>query len=56
MLETYAAAGVNRVSIGVQSMVPHVLAALGRTHDPGNVERAVAAGPGASGCRRSTST
>ena len=43
LLETYARAGVNRVSIGVQSMVPHVLAALGRTHDPANVERAVAA-------------
>ena len=43
LLETYVAAGVNRVSIGVQSMVPHVLAALGRTHDPANVERAVAA-------------
>lgn len=43
MVETFAAAGVDRVSIGVQSMVPHVLAALGRTHDPGNVERAVAA-------------
>ena len=43
MFETYAGAGVNRVSIGVQSMVPHVLAALGRTHDPANVERAVAA-------------
>ena len=43
MLETFAAAGVDRVSIGVQSMVPEVLAALGRTHDPGNVERAVAA-------------
>ena len=43
LVETYAAAGVNRVSIGVQSMVPHVLAALGRTHDPANVERAVAA-------------
>ena len=43
MFETYVAAGVNRVSIGVQSMVPHVLAALGRTHDPANVERAVAA-------------
>ncbi|MGI9030397.1 MAG: radical SAM family heme chaperone HemW [Ilumatobacteraceae bacterium] len=41
MIETYAAAGVNRVSIGVQSMVAHVLSALGRTHDPGNVERAV---------------
>jgi coproporphyrinogen III oxidase-like Fe-S oxidoreductase len=33
------AAGVNRVSIGVQSMVPSVLAALGRTHQPDNVER-----------------
>ncbi len=40
-LATYAAAGVNRLSIGVQSMVPHVLAALGRTHDPVNVVRAV---------------
>jgi oxygen-independent coproporphyrinogen-3 oxidase len=37
----YAAAGVNRVSLGVQSMVPHVLTGLGRTHDPANVERAV---------------
>ena len=43
MFETYLAAGVTRVSIGVQSMVPHVLAALGRTHDPANVETAVAA-------------
>ena len=41
--ETYLAAGVTRVSIGVQSMVPHVLAALGRTHDPANVETAVSA-------------
>ena len=39
---TYAAAGVNRVSLGVQSMRAHVLAELGRTHDPANVERAVA--------------
>ena len=31
------------MSIGVQSMSPHVLASLGRTHDPANVERAVAA-------------
>jgi putative oxygen-independent coproporphyrinogen III oxidase len=43
LFDTYAGAGVNRVSIGVQSMVPHVLRALGRTHDPANVERAVAA-------------
>ena len=27
----------NRLSFGVQSMVPHVLSALGRTHDPANV-------------------
>lgn len=43
MMCTYADAGVNRVSIGVQSMVPSVLAALGRTHVPVNVEHAVAA-------------
>ncbi len=40
-LRTYRGAGVNRLSFGVQSMVPHVLAALGRTHDPENVQRAV---------------
>jgi oxygen-independent coproporphyrinogen-3 oxidase len=39
----YAAGGVTRISMGVQSMVPEVLASLGRTHDPANVERAVAA-------------
>ncbi|MCU1392111.1 MAG: hemN [Ilumatobacteraceae bacterium] len=43
MMRTYAAAGVNRVSIGVQSMVPEVLLSLGRTHVPANVERAVEA-------------
>ncbi len=43
MLHTYRAAGVNRVSIGVQSMVPKVLASLGRTHVPANVDHAVAA-------------
>ena len=37
----YRRAGVNRLSLGVQSMVPHVLASLGRTHDPANVRRAV---------------
>lgn len=41
MMETYAGAGVNRVSIGVQSMVTEVLASLGRTHTPDNVARAV---------------
>lgn len=39
----YAAGGVNRLSIGVQSMVPEVLTALGREHDPGNVRRAAEA-------------
>ena len=33
--------GFNRISFGVQSAVPHVLATLERTHDPANVERAV---------------
>ncbi len=42
-LGRYRAAGVTRVSFGVQSMVPAVLAALGRTHDPESVARAVAA-------------
>ncbi|HWS48312.1 MAG TPA: radical SAM family heme chaperone HemW [Acidimicrobiia bacterium] len=41
-LRSYAAAGVNRLSFGVQSMVPRVLTALGRTHDPQNVARAIA--------------
>src|SRR3954452_19289373 len=41
MMRTYASSGVNRVSIGVQSMGPSVLASLGRTHVPGNVVRAV---------------
>lgn len=43
MMQTFVAAGVNRVSIGVQSMVGHVLSALGREHDTSNVERAVEA-------------
>jgi len=41
LMETYAAAGVNRVSIGVQSMVTHVLSVLGRHHDRSNVAVAV---------------
>jgi oxygen-independent coproporphyrinogen-3 oxidase len=41
-LGAYRRAGVNRLSFGVQSMAPHVLAALGRTHDPANVTRAIA--------------
>lgn len=42
-----AAAGVTRLSIGMQSAVPHVLAALDRTHEPANVETAVRAARGA---------
>ena len=42
-----AAAGVTRLSIGMQSAVPHVLAALDRSHDPANVATAVAAARGA---------
>ncbi|WP_194398298.1 radical SAM family heme chaperone HemW [Microbacterium atlanticum] len=42
-----AASGVTRMSIGMQSAVPHVLAALDRTHDPDNVRTAVAAARGA---------
>ncbi|MDZ8172856.1 radical SAM family heme chaperone HemW [Microbacterium xanthum] len=38
-----ADAGVTRMSIGMQSAVPHVLAALDRTHRPENVETAVRA-------------
>lgn len=40
-LATYRAGGVTRMSFGVQSMADHVLASLGRTHDPANVVRAV---------------
>jgi putative oxygen-independent coproporphyrinogen III oxidase len=43
LLQTYAAVGVDRASVGVQSMVPHVLAALGRWHVPEHVVRAVGA-------------
>ena len=39
----YADGGVTRISIGVQSMDPEVLATLGREHDPANVRRAVEA-------------
>ena len=40
-LAVLRAGGINRISFGVQSAVPHVLATLERTHDPANVERAV---------------
>ncbi len=42
LVAAYAAGGINRLSLGVQSMVDHVLAGLGRTHVPDNVRRAVA--------------
>ncbi len=40
-LAELAASGFTRVSFGMQSAVPHVLATLERTHNPANVERAV---------------
>jgi putative oxygen-independent coproporphyrinogen III oxidase len=42
LFAAWRAAGVTRVSFGVQSMAPHVLAGLGRRHDPGAVPGAVA--------------
>ena len=47
LMAVYAQGGVNRISLGVQSMVDHVLRSLGRTHDPSNVKRAVGAIRGA---------
>ena len=40
-LEIYVDHGVNRISLGVQSMVPHVLRSLGREHNPDNVYNSV---------------
>ncbi|WP_098409333.1 radical SAM family heme chaperone HemW [Paramicrobacterium agarici] len=42
-LEELAAAGFTRVSFGMQSAVPHVLATLERTHDPARIPDVVAA-------------
>ncbi len=42
-LEVLAAGGFTRVSIGMQSVVPHVLRTLDRTHDPARVAVAVEA-------------
>jgi oxygen-independent coproporphyrinogen-3 oxidase len=42
-LRQLADGGFTRVSLGMQSAVPHVLATLERTHDPANVARAVEA-------------
>lgn len=41
LFSQWRAAGVNRVSFGVQSMASHVLDGLGRRHDPDSVHRAV---------------
>jgi putative oxygen-independent coproporphyrinogen III oxidase len=41
-LAAYRSAGVNRLSFGAQSTVAHVLEALGRTHHPGDLDRAAA--------------
>jgi putative oxygen-independent coproporphyrinogen III oxidase len=38
-LESIRSSGVNRISIGMQSAVPHVLRTLDRTHNPENVVR-----------------
>ncbi|WP_066634791.1 radical SAM family heme chaperone HemW [Serinicoccus hydrothermalis] len=45
--EQLAAQGFTRVSLGMQSAVPHVLRTLDRTHDPAGVARAVTAVRGA---------
>lgn len=42
-LAAFAAAGGNRLSLGMQSAVPAELQALGRRHTPADVERTVAA-------------
>ena len=36
-------AGVTRISLGVQSLAPHVLASLGRRHNPEPCRRAIGA-------------
>jgi oxygen-independent coproporphyrinogen-3 oxidase len=41
MLVALAAAGVTRLSVGMQSAVPHVLTTLDRTHDPARVPEVV---------------
>ncbi len=40
-LQSFRDSGFNRISFGMQSAAPHVLATLDRTHNPANVERAV---------------
>ncbi|HVV37469.1 MAG TPA: radical SAM family heme chaperone HemW [Acidimicrobiales bacterium] len=52
LLAIYRDAGVTRISLGVQSTVPHVLRSLGREHDRAAVHRAVelVAGAGFASC------
>lgn len=40
-LHVLRSGGINRISFGMQSAVPHVLATLDRVHTPGRVEQAV---------------
>jgi oxygen-independent coproporphyrinogen-3 oxidase len=40
-LVRYLEVGFNRISFGMQSAKPHVLAVLDRTHNPANVEKAI---------------
>ena len=40
-LKRYIEVGFNRISFGMQSAKPHVLAVLDRTHNPDNVKKAV---------------
>lgn len=42
-LSQLVSVGFNRISFGMQSTKPHVLATLDRTHNPENVERAISA-------------
>lgn len=42
LFAAWRAAGVTRVSVGVQAATPHVLAALGRRHRPAAADRALA--------------
>ena len=43
LLRELRSGGVNRISLGVQSLSPKVLTALGRSHDPDEARRAFAA-------------
>jgi oxygen-independent coproporphyrinogen-3 oxidase len=40
-LQRFREIGINRLSLGMQSAVPHVLSALDRTHNPDNLPKVV---------------